>query len=624
MSKYPKIVLEKAIRYMNPIMVKHSLSHFEFINSVSDNEDMMAKGLAFAEDLFKEWCLYANPENHGRLITSEVTDRFLKRIGVNLKVDDSDSRKDYEYFISYCLGVYCNDADKNEVVKFITYFGVDDHWSGFAASFMPTLDVLRGVISSDALSQKRLLAYLAKCGRCKESEAEDFEKLSLEEKLKCMQSPYFDDEFYVLYRFFGLPVRLIIKYGDPELYVELLSNYSLPQFRGQVIHVIKDPLTIIRLFKSVVGSGRFADSDNRYITAVVIRDGWYDNYLNICKNYAGELDTRNLSETTALLLSTLWTKNVNLFKEGENDMLKLAFQTFVDFFGEQAVSKWLFSKTPVLPPVETETTKIMNETLEKCKNSLLSLVAERGFSSDVTDLSYISSFLGYFSDKECGDDLVKDLYETLMNGLRHDQQYLSGSINNTLIDRIDVIANFLVSKFGPEIECMCMDSMAEFKVRFEGIYPTPLSEMVLRCAVESQFLLISLYITTFDLPKELRLRLFKNVTLHLLKQCYYCERNLIDNYYLRVLIFGELIADQRLAEIKDEFEEDCIKFFPDFLSLVTAFAQTKKGVSATAGEWIKFKTEGDWPVIRERLKSCHGTNRVKSIESCLKCIFSNL
>ncbi len=127
MSKYPKIVLEEAIRYMNPIMVKHSLSAFQFINSVSDNEDMMAKGLAFAEDLFREWRSWTNPENHGRLITTEVTDRFLKGIGVDLKEDDTDRRNNYEYFISYCLGIYCNDADKNEVVNFITYFGVDDH-----------------------------------------------------------------------------------------------------------------------------------------------------------------------------------------------------------------------------------------------------------------------------------------------------------------------------------------------------------------------------------------------------------------------------------------------------------------------------------------------------------------
>ncbi len=89
---------------------------------------------------------------------------------------------------------------------------------------------------------------------------------------------------------------------------------------------------------------------------------------------------------------------------------------------------------------------------------------------------------------------------------------------------------------------------------------------------------------------------------------------------LRVLIFGELIADQRLPEIKDEYEENCIKFFPDFLSLVPVFANTKQGVSVAAGKWIKFKAEGDWPVIRERLKSCHGTNHVKSIESYLKRI----
>ena len=65
----------------------------------------------------------------------------------------------------------------------------------------------------------------------------------------------------------------------------------------------------------------------------------------------------------------------------------------------------------------------------------------------------------------------------------------------------------------------------------------------------------------------------------------------------------ELIADQGLPEVKDEFERDCVNIFPDIATLIFVFAKSRIGISAYARVWLTTKSIRDWNILKCRLVS---------------------
>lgn len=611
MMEYPAIDLKTLAAYNNLQYLYYKKPLVDYVNNAVRDAALMKRAMDYVNEVYAEW--EAKRKNaYYKILNRDVLCRFMSNVEGKERSED-ECYRELEFFLSYCLGLYCNGNRNNNIVSFILDMGIDNDWTGFVLSFNPDRELLSKLIKSEALSQKMLLDRLIHYHRCDEGFERYYDALSLEKKLKLIDSPYYDGEFFILYENFILPTVLIAKARDYELYAEFLRQYSLSPVQRQVLMALKDPAQVLALFESV--SSVAVRDDSTTVLQYVILNYWYECLLTAAKNYAagykgGDSDS-----------SKVWQELSSEHKANEELMIQGAFKKFIEILGPQAIAKWIFSKQKLVPPRETLDSKISNQLLGDCKNTALSLIGASSFDPSIRDMAYLSQYAEYFSENEANADLYNQLWVSMSEAIRTDRNYLSGNITEELLSRIHIPANFINTRLGDRIEQLSQEALATVQVRYEGLMATSPKEQFNRAAAESQFLLIFLYLTAFIDDKDMAIRQFNKISTYTLRQCVYCEnRVLIDDFYQRILDLCELIADQRLPEVKKEFEHNCIHIFPDIATLIYVFLKSQSKISDEAKDWLMTKGRHDWEILKNRLLSRKQHQYADNLENALRQI----
>lgn len=594
MMNYPVIELKAIAAYRNIQYLQFKQPLVEYVNNAIKDAEFMDHAMDYTREVYERW--FSNRGNDDyRILSRDVIYGFIGKSGENAEAMDGRYRQ-AEFFLSYCLGVYCNANKDENIVPFILSLGIDNDWTGFAITYNPDRDVLSGIMDSDRLSQKELLKALTRCRRCDEGFEGYYDSLSLEEKLKLIDSPSFETDFFALYEYLILPVTLMVKYGDFGLVADFLHRYSIAPVQQQCLTGFREPQSILSLFDAV--SSRHDKDDNDIVLQHVVMHHWYESLLTVAKDYALPYEGKNTE------LRALWSNLGSEFKNNETSLIQDSLRTFVNALGPETIARWIFSKHPLTPLRETLDSKITNGILAGCKEQAQAIIGISGFNPEVRDLEYISSFAQYFTDHDGDSDVYGLIRDSIFEALKTDRRYLSDNITDSLLRGVHIFATFLYKRFGNDIERMFKNGLDTVAVRYEGILATPESELYERANTESQFLLIFLYLTSFIDDRRLAVSLFKEISVYTLSQCVYCPNDtLTDSNYQRVLDMCELIAAQCLPEVKDEFERDCVNIFPDIATLIFVFAKSRIGISAYARVWLTTKSIRDWNILKCRLVS---------------------
>lgn len=595
--------------------LRFKLPLVQYLNDALQDSEMMDKAMACAEERFSFWAENRSMCRYLRLIDSYTPYSLAALLGENNPDADFYSRqRKLEFLLSFCLGIYCNDHRDKDITEFIADFGVDNDWSGFALSFKPQPDDLRRLIDSECLSEYFLISKLMERRRVNKNIITEFDGLSLEKKLNLVLSPYYDAEFYLVHEYISLPIHLIRKSEDCKLYTELLNKYSFPMIQKAVITDLKDPTFTIRLFQEVSSTG---ESEKKTILQRILMEHWFESILTAAINYS---ITDNGSDKE---LSDVWESLKGDFFNTKDKLVQSGVTTIKDTIGSQETSKWLFQKQPLTPPKENLNSKVTNEFLSECKKLVMRLVGPEGFDESIHNLAYLSPYIGYYTDNEGPKELYDALLHSLLESIKADRNYLAGNITKELLIKLDIVASFIVKRLGDSAEKLFEEWIRDVGVLHEGIKAVPLSELPEKMNIESNVLLIFLYMVSIPDYKETGSRLFDRISNYCLKQCHYCpEYSYIEQYYLRVFSLCELIADQCLPEKKVDFENSCIRAFPDVALLIMVFANSRTPISGNARQWLENNGKQDWAVLYSRLQSRSQKQYAKSLDESLKRLLS--
>lgn len=611
MMEFPTIDFKTLARYQGLQYLQYKQPLVEYVNRAIQDPALMEHAMDSVKEIYADW-VSNRDKKPGRIFSSRAVYKFLGVEEASVASCD-DIYLEAEFLLSYCLGIYCNDRKDINIVSLILDLSIDDDWTGFANTFNPDRELLMDLICSEMLDQEKLMSDMISRRRCDEGFEEYYESLSLEHKIKSIDSPNFESEFFVLYEYLILPSTLITKYGDYALYAEFLRRYTLPQIQQQALTALEDPEQILALFNAI--SSTADKEDKSIVLKYVLIHSWYSSLLSATKNYAQTYTGSDAS------LNEVWHELSEEFKAKEDEMIISALQGFIDALDPVSVSKWLLSKKTLAPPRETIDSKITNQVMVNCKEKALSLIGCSGFDPSIHNMAYLSSFAEYFTENECEKELYNHLWLSILEAIKSDKYYLSGNISDDLIRRIHILAEFVNIRVDDELESDFEKTLKDFHVRYEGLMATPVTEQNDKASAESQFLLIYLYLTSFIEDKDLAERLFDRISNYALRQCSYSpNRIFVDEYYQRVLDLCELIADQCLPVVKERYESNCISIFPDIATLISIFVKSKSAISDEAKEWLRNEGQHDWKILKNRLNSRHQTQYGSNLEMALQNI----
>lgn len=563
MNPYPAITLKEAVEWHSPHMAVRVCSEVTLLDLARAHEEVMTFAMRLARTLIDDWFALSPEDRHGRIIGNEAVELFINESGIESYIKQSSVLTEYDvYFVlSYCMGIVCAGRKPDEMEEFINCFSVDDFWSGFIYGYAPQREVLQKIIESESLSPQKMEALLTR------------------------------HDPHTLYHFFGLPCALLAKAGDWELYSRLIARYENPEIQEQAISVLRNPRHFVELIRAIVSILPEAELHKDACRAAM--DCWLEALQRAAVNYSSPLKGRHP------VLRPVWNELKKDFNAQLNDIVKTALTSFVDAQGQEAVTAWLYGRKRFDSPVETEEMRASRKVTDLCKDVLMDIISPEKFDSTVRELHYMEPYAKYYARKKADKEVACELLNTFTEALKEDRWYFnSPHLTNRLIEKLHPFAEFLIHNFTSlEIINEFFNRRGEFRVRYEGINPTPIEDINRKAEAESQFLLLYLYLTSSMENKEKADALFEYIVSYVLHQCRCARRDLeVAWYYGRLLVLAEVIAEQRLPEKKEWFETRCVEEYPDILMLKEVFAQAKSPLTPAAAAFMALATTAELPI----------------------------
>ena len=579
----------------------------EFLNSCLADSKTMSTGMEIAAAF-----LYDTSEEKIWKESKRFRAELASRQEVSCHV--SKELKEQSYFgegsevdilFSYCLGCIVNQREEKKLLPKLLKWLVDADWTGFVLAFHPSESFLKEMIASPAFSQDYIAEKIGRRGLDVNSMTVAFGNLSLAEKIKHVNSPMFEGEFYMISEYLDFLSVILSRNGKYDLMVELLDGYSIPEIQLEVIQPLRDPEEYLRLFDAVSRSA--VEHEKKRIILQLIINCWERNLIQIKTNYAASLQSPH---TTSKGLNEIWAALRDNFEKALPSTIETSFKYFLDTLPSEELTYWLFTLPYPNPSIENEYNKAQREILDLSRKILMDLSSSAAIKTDIHDLAYLEAYAEYTEKIEDAGILTK-IAHSILKSLHTDKYYLIGEINNELIRRIHYLSYAIVKGLDKEAGEIFADYHEDYMVRFEGIKVTPRKERSDRAHIESQFLMIMLYAVVFNENSSQKEDDFISIAEYAIQQCnhgHYGNYDIL--HYLRVIIFAEMIVSQVMPELKEVFDYLCIKYYPYFYPLLRVYNMGKGSLSPATSAWIKNKYYQEWPILEARMESRGQKNEV--------------
>lgn len=510
-----------------------------------------------------------------------------------------------EILFSYCIGLVTNQREEATLLSKVMKWLVDADWTGFVLAFQPSDSLLKEMITSQAFSQEYLAEKMGRRGLDINSMATAFSNLALAEKIRRVNSPMFEGEFYMMSDYLDFLTVILSRNGRFDLMVQLLDKYSIPEIQLVVIQMLRNPEEHLALFEAVSKSA--VEHEKKRVLQQLIINCWEGNLIQIKSNYGMSLQPPYADSNK---LNEIWNALRDEFEKTLLSTIETSLKLFLETLPSEELTYWLFTLPYPNPSIENEHNKAQRLILDMSRNALMNIVSSDGIKTDIPDLAYLEAWAEYFENIE-DEGIQSKIADSILNSLQSDKYYLGGDINNDLISRIHYLSYAILKGLGKEAGEIFDIHHQDFRVIFEGIRPTPQKERYDKAYFESQFLMILLYSVVFNENISQKKNDFLRIAEYTLLQCNYGHSGNYDTFhYIRAIIFAEMIVSQVMPEIKEAFEYLCIKNYPYVYPLLRVFNVGKGSLSPTASSWLKCQYTQEWPVLKARMGSRGQKNEV--------------
>lgn len=592
----------------------------DFLNTALADPEAMDIGMKEALDFLSgnhETGIWKESKNHIlRLSKSEEVRRHMPE--ALFETSPRGEGMEAEILFSYCVGAAAAEKEDVKHIPILTRWLIDADWTGFKLAFHPSDEYLRAFAWAEGFSQEYLTRKMKDLREDLDSWQEYFDSLPQDEKIRHVSTPMFTNECWHLLEYLDFLSVLLIQNKKYGLLSERLDAYALPELQFALLSSIKNPEDIVVLFR-IVSADASIGNEKKQITLRIILNYWLQNLIRIKSDYAVSLPIIGKNEK----LEEIWQELHTEFEKSLPKIINAGFSEFLQMLSPKELSHWLFSIPMPDTKRENEHIKAVTVVLGMAREILLSFTLSKGFDKDMRDLPYLDAYAQNI-DKIEDTAVSTQLAMAILESLLVDRHYLIGDVSDDLLSRLHSLSIAIKNGLGKDAGEIFESFVNRFRVRYEGLKSTPWSDQYEQATIESQMLMVLLYMTVLNTNDDRKKEDFKSISGYTLRQTRADElRGLEGSHYMRVLCLGELIVSQALPDLKEDFESECINVYPNFRSLLQVFNCSKGPVSPCAHHWLQSQHTNEWPVIKHRMESRQQKEEVKWIEDVYRKLVPN-
>lgn len=291
--------------------------------------------------------------------------------------------------------------------------------------------------------------------------------------------------------------------------------------------------------------------------------------------------------------------------------------------GDEALSKWLFSKQYREDGNVYKQAKIFNDVLSCAKNRFIEMADLSKLSIDANDITYLL-FLGTLAIERGADEAYqKELFDSIIRYLFKEDNRLYLKLDTGGMEKMRGIRDLLVNLYKPDSDDLKI-LVIKHKTRYEGwnllsekhIYNQVKSESYLMC-----ILLFAIENKDWFATDKIKSDYYEWLSQYVFDQIYHSTSPyFVQEYYRQVLVLMGLISNQIYTEKKDAFVSTCVDELDDVTILLDVLSSTDLVALGDNADMLKSRIKNEWETLKKqsRYKSVQAKPFVSKLDKYVK------
>ena len=291
--------------------------------------------------------------------------------------------------------------------------------------------------------------------------------------------------------------------------------------------------------------------------------------------------------------------------------------------GDEALSKWLFSKQYRDDENVYKQAKMFNDVLSCAKNRFIEMADLSKLSIDANDITYLL-FLGTLAIERGADEAYqKELFDSIIRYLFKEDNRLYLKLDTGGMEKMRGIRDLLVNLYKPDSDDLKI-LVIKHKTRYEGwnllsekhLYDQVKSESYLMC-----ILLFAIENKDWFATDKIKSDYYEWLSQYVFDQIYHSTSPyFVQEYYRQVLVLMGLISNQIYTEKKDAFVSTCVDELDDVTILLDVLSSTDLVALGDNADMLKSRIKNEWETLKKqsRYKSVHAKPFVSKLDKYVK------
>lgn len=418
-------------------------------------------------------------------------------------------------------------------------------------------------------------------------------------------------------------LSLLLKNELYDEWLRIFYDIEYPELQSSMLYQVGTVEEILRIIQLI----DITKLKNPKTSTSLVERRWFDKIIDEGYNLytyveASEregLTYRNLNQEIVKLgcdAYKRWEQNYPGHVEKGLGLLR-------ELDGDEALSKWLFSKQYREDGNVYKQAAIFNSVLSCAKSKFLEMADVTKLSIDANDISYLL-FLGELAiDRGADYSYEKDLFEAIIAYLFKEDNRLYMKLDTGGMEKMRAIRNLLVTLYKPDSDDL-KNLVKKHRTRFEGW--KLLSERQLYDQVKSESYLM--FILLFAIEKNewfakdrIKSEYFEWISQYVFDQIYHStSQYFVQEYYRPVLVLMGLICNQIYTEKEGAFAATCIEELDDITILLDVLSSTGIVVTGENADILRSRIKNEWESLKDqsRYKSVHAKPFVNKLDEYVK------
>lgn len=517
----------------------------------------------------------------------------------------------------------CNDRKDLHNETLIKWMSENSAYD-FIQSFQFDIDSLKKIAASWSISPKDILslnydyrddnlnAYIDRWSNSSDDEL----RIGAPHYYQTGSYCHIGDALYML-------LSLLLKNDLYDEWLRIFYNIEYPELQSSMLYQIGEIEELLCIIQQI----DITKLKNPKTSISIVKRRWFDKIIDEGYNLYTYVEASEREGLTYRNLNQEIVKQgCDAFKRWEQNYpgyVEKGLCLLQELEGDEALSKWLFSKQYREDGNVYKQAKIFNDVLTCAKNTFIEMVDMTKLSIDANDISYLL-FLGELAlDRGAEETYQKELFGSIIAYLFKEDNRLYLKLDTGGMEKMRAIRNLLVNLYRPDSNDL-KNLVSKHRTRYEGW--KLLSEKLQYDQVKSESYLMCILLFAIEdkdwfASDEIKSEYYEWISQYVFDQIYHSTSPyFVQEYYRQVLVLMGLICNQIYTEKKDAFATTCVDELDDVTILLDVLASTGIVVTGKNIDVLKSRIKNEWDPLKKqsRYKSVNAKPFVSKLDEYVK------